>query len=346
MYNRKVSIWEVVLGIVITILVTGATVTFLEFQTSPRGTSFDFGRASDLNKAIFWGSKNRSLVQKRGLADYDQDGLLNWEELQYSTYINDKDSDNDGYSDGREIQDGFNPKGEGKLSPSLQKIKQEIAVAKKEHGSETIPEKYREKVREEMLPEEMDSETTLEPKEEFLPGRGFVENFKTYLYSVSFVGPLFNNLPLPFKGIFLVFLFFSLAFFILKVSFSVFILNKVNGWWGDAPSNDEISLKIVALLLLFDFVYGGIEFFIKLGFLNNKPFSLLLFLIGVVLNIVFFTFLMKKFYQTEYGNGLKIVIASKLLVVIILAIIGVVFSAITMFLFYMVMFLTGDLPFY
>lgn len=342
MYNRKVSIWEVILGVVITILVTGATVTFLEYQASPKGTSLDFGLEGmdGLNKMVSRESKEGSLAQKRGLADYDQDGLLNWEELQYSTYLNDKDSDNDGYSDGREIQNGFNPKGEGKLSSSLQKIKQEIAAAKKKHGSEVIPEKYKKKVQEEMSPEETGPEVSSGVKGEVLPERGFSENLKTYLYSISLIGPLFESFPLPFKGLFLVLILFSLVFLALKIAFSVFILNKVNSWWGDTPSDTETSLKIVALLLVFDLVYGGAEFLVKLFFLNNLPLYFLLSLVGVVLNLALFTFLMTKFYQAGYKNGAKIAITSKLLVAIILTVVSMVFSAVGMFLFYGAMLIT------
>src|SRR6056297_2638353 len=347
MYNRKVSIWEIILGVVITVLVAGATVTFLEYQTSPRGRSLDFGlgEAIESNKVdSFFDSLKEddgSLALKRGLADYDQDGLLNWEELQYSSYINDRDSDNDGYSDGREIQNGFNPKGEGELSPSLQKIKQEIAAAKKKYGSDVIPEKYSKKVRKEMSPEKTGAKTTPpETEEGVMPERGFSENLKTYLFSISLIGPLFNNMPLPFKGLFLVLILFSLAFLVLKVGFSIFVLNKMNNWWGDTPSNTETSLKIVALLLVFDFVYGGVEFLVKLNFLNNIPLSFFLFLLGLILNLALFVFLMAKFYKTGYKNGIKIAITSKLLVAIILAAVGMVFSAVGMFLYYVAMLLT------
>ena len=48
--------------------------------------------------------------------DSDNDGLFDREEVRiYKTDPNDYDTDQDGYSDGSEVQNGYNPKGEGKL---------------------------------------------------------------------------------------------------------------------------------------------------------------------------------------------------------------------------------------
>lgn len=48
--------------------------------------------------------------------DSDFDGLNNLEEYQYQTDPKDSDTDRDGYSDGQEVEAGFNPAGSGKLN--------------------------------------------------------------------------------------------------------------------------------------------------------------------------------------------------------------------------------------
>ena len=48
--------------------------------------------------------------------DSDQDGLSDLAESLYGTDINNSDSDADGYLDGQEVANGYNPRGEGSLS--------------------------------------------------------------------------------------------------------------------------------------------------------------------------------------------------------------------------------------
>lgn len=48
--------------------------------------------------------------------DSDSDGLMNLDEAEYNTDPNNPDSDGDGYSDREEINNGYNPMGEGKLN--------------------------------------------------------------------------------------------------------------------------------------------------------------------------------------------------------------------------------------
>lgn len=48
--------------------------------------------------------------------DSDQDGLSDLAESLYGTEINNSDSDADGYLDGQEVANGYNPRGEGSLS--------------------------------------------------------------------------------------------------------------------------------------------------------------------------------------------------------------------------------------
>lgn len=49
------------------------------------------------------------------LEDSDKDGLINSEEYKFKTNPKDSDTDKDGYSDGQEVVNGFNPNGSGKL---------------------------------------------------------------------------------------------------------------------------------------------------------------------------------------------------------------------------------------
>jgi len=55
------------------------------------------------------------------LQDSDNDGLLDYEETEYGTDINNPDTDGDGYLDGDEVKNGFNPAGEGRLENNNEK---------------------------------------------------------------------------------------------------------------------------------------------------------------------------------------------------------------------------------
>ena len=48
-------------------------------------------------------------------SDVDQDGLSNADEKVYATDFWVPDTDGDGFSDGQEVQNGFNPTGDGRL---------------------------------------------------------------------------------------------------------------------------------------------------------------------------------------------------------------------------------------
>lgn len=54
-------------------------------------------------------------VLEIGKADDDGDGLLNRDEDRYNTDKNNPDTDGDGYTDGAEVDGGYNPNGEGNL---------------------------------------------------------------------------------------------------------------------------------------------------------------------------------------------------------------------------------------
>lgn len=68
------------------------------------------------------GAKNFFLINvfydltAREGGDMDNDGLENAEETLYQTYFWKSDTDCDGYSDGEEVKNGFQPRGSGKLS--------------------------------------------------------------------------------------------------------------------------------------------------------------------------------------------------------------------------------------
>lgn len=69
--------------------------------------------------------------------DTDKDGLKDFEEEYFGTDINNPDTDYDGYSDYKEIQNGYNPLGEGKLNKEslleiFQKISQEKEVVEED----------------------------------------------------------------------------------------------------------------------------------------------------------------------------------------------------------------------
>ena len=48
-------------------------------------------------------------------SDKDQDGLNDLAEQYYDTQIDNSDSDGDGYLDGEEVENGYNPLGEGRM---------------------------------------------------------------------------------------------------------------------------------------------------------------------------------------------------------------------------------------
>lgn len=65
-------------------------------------------------------------VSEDAKADDDGDGLRNSDEDKYETDRNNPDTDGDGYTDGVEVDGGFNPNGEGELRPSSRTEKLEI----------------------------------------------------------------------------------------------------------------------------------------------------------------------------------------------------------------------------
>ena len=72
----------------------------------------------DLNQILagFMGGISKE-VTKNNLAinDSDNDGLSDKEEEFYGTDKNNSDTDGDGYKDGDEVKNGYNPLGAGKL---------------------------------------------------------------------------------------------------------------------------------------------------------------------------------------------------------------------------------------
>jgi hypothetical protein len=62
-----------------------------------------------LSFAVFAIAQENSVNNKNIFEDSDQDGLTNAEEKMYGTDINNADTDGDGYSDGVEVQSGYDP---------------------------------------------------------------------------------------------------------------------------------------------------------------------------------------------------------------------------------------------
>jgi LPXTG-site transpeptidase (sortase) family protein len=54
--------------------------------------------------------------------DHDNDGLTVWEEYHYNTDPHDPDTDNDGYDDGREVENGYVPNGDGVIDANKNTI--------------------------------------------------------------------------------------------------------------------------------------------------------------------------------------------------------------------------------
>jgi len=81
-------------------------------QYSDGGIVFlTFYLINDESKLIF-----RELISTfKFLQDIDNDGLSDNEEAKYGCDLNNPDSDGDGYLDGDEVKNGYNPMGEGKL---------------------------------------------------------------------------------------------------------------------------------------------------------------------------------------------------------------------------------------
>ena len=59
--------------------------------------------------SFFSSAEDRGEMQKSVFEDFDGDGLSNSEEESFGTDINNRDSDGDGYSDGVEIESGYDP---------------------------------------------------------------------------------------------------------------------------------------------------------------------------------------------------------------------------------------------
>lgn len=67
------------------------------------------------NEIIDDASKNECKEYVDGVLDSDNDGLTNLQEAVYKTDPNNPDTDNDGFKDGDEVKNGFNPAEEGKM---------------------------------------------------------------------------------------------------------------------------------------------------------------------------------------------------------------------------------------
>ncbi|MBP9802570.1 hypothetical protein KBC40_03200 [Patescibacteria group bacterium] len=74
-------------------------------------------RQENCRESIENGKQNKN-EQQVSQVDTDQDGLSDVDELKYGTDLNNPDSDNDTYSDGQEVNNGYNPLGDGFLKVS------------------------------------------------------------------------------------------------------------------------------------------------------------------------------------------------------------------------------------
>ena len=74
--------------------------------------------------------------------DSDSDGLLDSEEYLLGTDKFKSDTDNDGYSDLAEIENGYNPSGEGKISEELSELVEEIISRRNRRLLNSFIEKY------------------------------------------------------------------------------------------------------------------------------------------------------------------------------------------------------------
>lgn len=71
-------------------------------------------------KKYFYQANNADALSPN--ADYDADGLTNYQEFLLGTNPTKKDTDGDGYNDGQEILNGYNPLYDGKLTAEQQEI--------------------------------------------------------------------------------------------------------------------------------------------------------------------------------------------------------------------------------
>lgn len=84
-------------------------------QIIARKLAFEKKDKSLCDKISDSGIQNECKESVDGILDQDNDGLTNAQEKIYKTDPNNPDTDKDGYSDGDEVKDGFNPLGEGKM---------------------------------------------------------------------------------------------------------------------------------------------------------------------------------------------------------------------------------------
>ena len=99
------------------------------------------------------------------------------------------------------------------------------------------------------------------------------------------------------------------------------ILNKVNDWWGDTPSQMETSLKISGSVILFNLVYGFIQRFLVVA-VGSKVVGAVLSLSGIIFALALFIWLIHRMYQTDYLNSLKIGVVSNILAALVIGFIG------------------------
>lgn len=138
----KLSKVQKIILIVITVVVLGALIgggIWLVYSLDLFGSKTNANANANTNGAVLNGNANKKLnanvnsgkvnanangntnktlkiiTNAANTVDEDHDGLSGDQELQYGTDPNNPDTDTDGYTDGDEVKNGYNPIGEGKL---------------------------------------------------------------------------------------------------------------------------------------------------------------------------------------------------------------------------------------
>jgi hypothetical protein len=111
--ERRSGTWWKVLTAVVVVSIAGISLwTVMTRRSQPQADP----QASAVATLTEETTGSSEVPQEEAASDLDKDGLSTQEEKTYGTNPEDADTDRDGYQDGIEVKNGYNPNGAGRLS--------------------------------------------------------------------------------------------------------------------------------------------------------------------------------------------------------------------------------------
>ncbi len=216
-------------------------------------------------------------ISGTGILDSDNDGLSDEEEIYYGTSINNKDTDYDGYSDFDEINNGFNPIGDGRLL-----VKRFVPKKDDLNKKQAIIDKLKSPNR---------------------TAKDLIDSLKYQAKSY-------------FSIIQLIILFIKILFFGLGILVFAYVIRFVLRKFFSILIDIEKALTIAAIQTFssfgINFVAGIIVFFISDFFLK-----LPVYLLAVAFSYVIYHYILKYFLHTNALKNVGIIIVTGLLMILV-----------------------------